>query len=72
MAKLVRVAHTVEVPLDLKENFYQEFGDVMKSMLLIKEPSTFVAVVSAFMEFAKNTELEDLTFMIPEGDKVVE
>jgi hypothetical protein len=39
-------------------------------VLAIKEFNIFYAVLSAFMEWAKTTDLADLNFMVPEDETV--
>ena len=71
MVKVINLLKHVEVAAQDKDHFYQHFGMVMKKLLLIKEFNTFYAVLKAFIEWAKSTDLDDLNFMVPD-DPVVQ
>ena len=66
MSKLVRLCNKVEIPEDDKQHFYEDFGKVVKKLLQIREPHTFFTCLSAFMEWANQTDLADLNFMVPD------
>ena len=70
MSKLVRLCNKVDIPQEDKDHFFQDFGQVVKKLLQIREPHTFFTCFSAFIEWAKHTDLEDLNFMVPD-DQVV-
>ena len=71
MAKVIRLAsHITQIPDEHKNHFYLDFGAVVNQLLQIKEFNIFYAVLSAFMEWAKSTDLVDLNFMVPEDQTV--
>ncbi len=70
MAKVVRLCTKVKIPEEDKKHFYQDFGAVVKKLLSTKEPHSFFFCLSAFMEWAAQTELAELNFMVPEDDVV--
>lgn len=43
---------------------------VVKKLLSTREPHSFFYCLSAFMEWAAQTELSELNFMVPEDDVV--
>ena len=47
----------VKVPREDFDNFYQEFGQVVKQLLQIKEFTLFYSILSAFINWASKTEL---------------
>jgi hypothetical protein len=66
MAKLIKLTNSIdEIPSTERLSFFEEFGAVVKQLLQIKEFHVFYMVLSAFMEWAKETELTDLNFMVP-------
>lgn len=66
MAKLVRLTNSItEIPTEHKQTFYDEFGTVIKQLLVIKDINIFYTVLAAFIEWAKDTELGDLNFCVP-------
>ena len=71
MAKIIRLCNKVVIPDVDKEHFFLDFGKVIKSLLANREPHTFFTCLSAFMEWASQTDLPDLNFMVPE-DSVVQ
>ena len=70
MSKLVRLCTKVDIPEGDKEHFFQDFGKVVKKLLSIREPHTFFTCLSAFMEWANQTDLADLNFMVPDDQAV--
>jgi hypothetical protein len=71
MAKLVKLCQNVDIPQDDKNHFFEDFGEVVKQLLSVKEFTTFAVCMQAFMQWASSTELEDLNFMVPE-DPIVQ
>jgi hypothetical protein len=72
MAKLIRLTNSIdEIPNDERLSFFEEFGAVVKQVLTIKDFHIFYTVLSAFVEWAKETELTDLNFMVPSEDNKV-
>lgn len=71
MASLVRLCTKVTIPEADKDHFYQDFAVVVKVLLSMQEPHTFYTCLSAFMEWANQTDLPDLNFMVP-NDPVVQ
>ena len=70
MAKLIQLNSVVTIPKEDRSHFYQQFGQVVKTLLSNKEFNTFYTVLNAFMDWAKSTDLEDLNFMVPEDQTV--
>ena len=71
MAKIIRLASQITlVPAEHRDHFYRDFGAVVNQLLQIKEFNIFYAVLAAFMEWAKTTDLADLNFMVPEDPTV--
>lgn len=70
MAKLVKLCQNVKIPDADKSHFFEDFGEIVKQLLSIKEFTTFSICMQAFMQWASSTELEDLNFMVPEDPTV--
>ena len=70
MAKLVRLCTQVDIPADDKQHFYADFGDVVKKLLSLREPHTFFTCLAAFIEWAEQTDLPVLNFMVPDDSNV--
>ena len=70
MARLVRLCAQVDIPEADKNHFYEDFGFVVKKLLSNKEPHTFFTCLSAFMEWASQTDLADLNFMVPDDQTI--
>lgn len=67
MAKVIRLASQITaIPSEHKDHFYKDFGAVVSQLLSIKDFNIFYAVLAAFMDWAKTTDLVDLNFMVPE------
>ena len=70
MAKLVRLCTKVTIPEEDKDHFYKDFADVVKKLLSLREPHTFFTCLAAFMDWADQTDLPDLNFMVPDDSAV--
>jgi len=70
MAKLVVLLIKTDVPQADKQHFYSQFGKTVRELLEIKEFYIFFNVLTAFIEWAGQTELEDLNFMVPQNVNV--
>ena len=57
MAKIIIMQPKTEVPPQDKEHFYTQFGKTVQKLLLCKEYYIFLNILSAFIEWAANTEL---------------
>jgi hypothetical protein len=70
MAKLFQLCQYVSVPEQDKPHFYEHLGRVSKQILSTKDFNIFLVVMTAFMDWAKTTELDDLNFMVPDDEEV--
>lgn len=66
MCKLINLLQKCDIPASDKSHFYQQFGSTVKELLKIKDFYVFLQVLTAFIEWATNTELTDLNFMVPD------
>jgi len=70
MAKLIILQTKTEVPQGDKQHFYAQFGKTVSSLLDCKEFYIFFAVLTSFIDWASQTELQDLNFMVPNNPTV--
>lgn len=72
MAKLIRLTNVIdEIPREHKQAFYDDFGQTVKSLLQVKDFNIFYQILSSFLEWAKDTDLQDLNFCVPQNDPTV-
>jgi len=70
MSKLITLQTKTEVPQDDKEHFYAQFGKTIQKMLSIKEYYIFLHILQSFIEWASQSELNDLNYMVPNDQHV--
>ena len=70
MAKLIILQTKTEVPQADKNHFYAQFGKTVQRLLCVKEFYVFLHILQAFIEWATQTELQDLNFMVPNDEQV--
>lgn len=58
------------IPENDKQHFYKDFGEVVKKLLGLREPHTFFTCLAAFIDWAQQTDLADLNFMVPDDSAV--
>ena len=67
MSKLITLLIQTEVPAADKQHFYSQFGKTVRDLLDSKEFYIFFNILTSFIEWAGQTELQDLNFMLPQN-----
>lgn len=70
MAKLIILQTKTDVPKVDMNHFYNQFGKTVQKLLQIKEFYIFYNILTSFIEWAAQTELSDLNFMVPNDPAV--
>ena len=57
MVKILELQQKTDVPERDRDHFYKHFGELINKMLQSKEHYIFFSLLTAFIQWASNTEL---------------
>lgn len=79
MARLMKLLEGIKVPKEDEDHvrmvylmiqFFKKLGQVTSKLLSMKEFSAFFQVLFAFVQWAKTSQLTQLSFMVPRDEEV--